>query len=257
MKNLPALSFVLLMISCGTNPKIEMIGAYQMTSQVLNDGSKDSILDRKQLKIYTDKYFMYGSPNLTDSFANFGIGTYEIKNGKVYEYRFYTAEEGERSDTLVLDIEKTYNGYKQIIERIPIGGKNYKLTEEYASVSTDQKSPLDGAWKQLRNIYTKASGDSSVNTNPLEYKTFQSGYFLWAITVKDSTNKKTSVFGYGPFDAVGQDKIRESVANSTFRTGLVGKKYEVDIKFTGNDTYAQTITFANGDKSTEVYQRLK
>jgi len=75
MKNLPALSFVLLMISCGTNPKIEMIGAYQMTSQVLNDGSKDSILDRKQLKIYTDKYFMYGSPNLTDSFANFGIGT--------------------------------------------------------------------------------------------------------------------------------------------------------------------------------------
>jgi len=154
MKNLPALSFVLLMISCGTNPKIEMIGAYQMTSQVLNDGSKDSILDRKQLKIYTDKYFMYGSPNLTDSFANFGIGTYEIKNGKVYEYRFYTAEEGERSDTLVLDIEKTYNGYKQIIERIPIGGKNYKLTEEYASVSTDQKSPLDGAWKQLRKQLT-------------------------------------------------------------------------------------------------------
>jgi len=47
------------------------------------------------------------------------------------------------------------------------------------------------------------------------------------------------------------------VANSTFVTGVVGKKYEVDILFNGNDSYKQTITFANGDKSTEVYQRQK
>jgi hypothetical protein len=130
-----------------------MIGAYQMTSQVLNDGTKDSVLDRKQLKIYSDQYMIYASPNLTDSFANFGIGKYHIENGKVYEYRFYTAESGEKMDTFILNIEKTYNGYKQIIETIPLEGKNYKLTEEYVSVATDQKCPLDGTWKQVKNIY--------------------------------------------------------------------------------------------------------
>lgn len=257
MKHLPALSLILIVIGCGTNPKIEMIGAYQMTSQVLNDGTKDSVLDRKQLKIYTDKYMMYASPNITDSFANFGIGKYEIDNGKVIEYRFYTAEEGEKMDTFKLDIEKTYNGYKQVINDITIQGKKYKLTETYESYSTDQKSPLDGAWRQVKNIYFPSSGDSSVNNNPLEYKAFQSGYFIWAITVKDSTNKRTSVFGYGPFQTINPDRIRESVANSTFVTGVVGRKYDVDIKFNGNDSYQQTLTFANGDKSTEVYERLK
>ena len=257
MKHLPALSLILIVIGCGTNPKIEMIGAYQMTSQVLNDGTKDSVIDRKQLKIYTDQYMMYASPNVTDSFANFGIGKYEIDNGKVIEYRFYTAEEGEKMDTFVLDIEKTYNGYKQVINDIPIQGKKYKLTETYESYSTDQKSPLDGAWRQIKNIYLTSKGDSSVNNNPLEYKAFQSGYFIWAITVRDSTNKRTSVFGYGPFQTISPDRIRESVANSTFVTGVVGRKYDVDIKFNGNDSYQQTLTFANGDKSTEVYERLK
>jgi hypothetical protein len=257
MKNLPALSCIVLVLGCGTNPKIEMIGAYQMTTQVLNDGTKDSVIQRKQLKIYSADYMMYASPNLSDSFANFGIGKYKIENGKVYEYRFYTAEEGEKMDTFVLNIEKTYNGYKQVIEKINIGGKTYKLTEEYVSKGTDQKSPLDGAWKQVKNIYLTSKGDSSVNNSPLEYKTFQSGYFIWAITVKDSTNRKTSVFGYGPFEMLDNNKVRETVANSTFVQGLLGKKYDVDIQWSGSDMYKQTITFANGDKSTEVYQRIK
>ena len=257
MKHLSALSLILIVIGCGTKPKIEMLGAYQMTSQVLNDGTKDSVIDRKQLKIYTDKYMMYASPNVTDSFANFGIGKYKIDDGKVIEYRFYTAEEGEKMDTFVLDIEKTYNGYKQVINDITIQGKKYKLTETYESYATDQKSSLDGAWRQVKNIYFPSKGDSSVNNNPLEYKAFQSGYFIWAITVKDSTNKRTSVFGYGPFQTINPDRIRETVANSTFVSGVVGRKYDVDIKFNGNDTYQQTLTFANGDRSTEVYERLK
>jgi len=257
MKNLPALSLILLAFACKTTPKIEMIGAYQMTTQVLNDGTKDSVLQRNQLKIYTNDYMMYASPNVNDSFANFGIGRYKVENGKVYEYRFYTAEDGERMDTFVLNIEKTYNGYKQVIEKINIGGKTYKLTEEYVSKGTDQKSDLDGAWKQMKAVYLNTKGDSSVNNSPLEYKVFQSGYFIWAITVKDSTNHKTSVFGYGPFDMLSTNKSRETVANSTFVKGYVGKTYDVDVELNGTDTYKQTITFANGDKSTEVYQRLK
>ena len=257
MKNLPALSFIVLVLGCGSKPKIEMIGAYQMTTQVLNDGTKDSVIQRKQLKIYTTDYMMYASPNVSDSFANFGIGKYKIENGKVYEYRFYTAEDGEKMDTFVLNIEKTYNGYKQVIEKINIGGKTYRLTEEYVSKGTDQKSQLDGAWRQVKNIYLTSKGDSSVNNSPLEYKAFQAGYFIWAITVKDSSNRKTSVFGYGPFEMLDNNKVLETVANSTFVQGLLGKKYDVDIQWSGSDTYKQTITFANGDKSTEVYQKMK
>jgi hypothetical protein len=248
---------VLFALGCSTSPKIEMVGAYQMTTQIFNDGTKDSAVERSQLKIYTDEFMMYASPNATDSFANFGIGKYKIEKGNVYEYRFYTAEEGEKMDTFEVKIEKTYNGYKQVIDHITTGGRTFKLTEEYVSKGTDQKSPLDGTWKQVRNIYYTAKGDSTVNNSPLEYKTFQSGYFIWAISVKDSTNRRTSVFGYGPFTFINNTRIKETVANTTFATGLLGKTYDVDIEMNGPDTYKQTITFANGNRSTEVYQRLK
>jgi hypothetical protein len=257
MKSLAALGLLIFLLGCATKPKIQIIGAYQLTSEIYNDGTKDSAIDRKQLKIYTDKYMMYASPNAADSFANFGIGTYKIDDGKLYEYRFYTAQYGERMDTFVLKIEKTYNGFKQIIEGVNAQGRNFKSTEEYVSVATDQKSPLDGTWKQVRNVYLKSTGDSSINNSPLEFKTYQSGYFLWAIPIKDSLNRNTSVFGYGPFEMLAGNKVRESVANSTLITGLVGKKYDVDIQMNGNDSYKQTITFANGDKSMEIYQRLK
>ena len=256
MKNLPALILIMLMVSCKPKEEINMTGAYSMTSQVINDGTKDSIIDRKQLKIYTDKYMVYASPNVADSFANFGIGTYAVKDGKLTEYRFYTAEDGEKNDTFVLAVDKNVDGYRQVIENIPMDGRSYKLTEDYENASTDLKSPLDGAWKQVRNVYITQKGDSSVNNSPLEYKAFQSGYFIWGITVSDSLNKKTSVFGYGPFKMQGDNKMIETIVNSTFSSNL-GKSYEVDIEFTGKDMYKQTITFANGDKSIEVYERLK
>lgn len=256
MKNLPAITLILLMAACDTKPDIDMSGAYSMTSQVINDGTKDSIMDRKQLKIYTGKYMLYASPNVADSFANFGIGTYSVAGDKLTEYRFYTAIDGEKNDTFVLTVDKSADGYRQVIEGIRMEGKTYRLTEDYENASMDLKSPLDGAWKQVKNVYISKNGDSSVNNNPLEYKAFQSGYFIWAITVRDSLKRRTSVFGYGPFVMVNEKKIRETIVNSTFSTTL-GKTYEVDIEFIGADSYRQTITFANGDRSIEVYQRLK
>jgi len=248
---------LVLVISCSQKQQISMVGAYSMMRQVLNDGSKDSSLDRKQLKIYTTNYMMYASPNVNDSFANFGVGRYEVNGDKLTEYRFYTAESGEKNDTFTLSITKNIDGYTQVIQNMVIDSGKYTLTEDYTSVGTDQKSDLDGIWKQVKNIYYPAKGDSSVNNNPLEYKSFEAGYFIWAITVTDSLNKKTSVFGYGHFEMQGKNKSRETVVNSTFRAGLVGKTYEVDIVFNGKDEYSQTITFANGDRSTEIYRRLK
>src|SRR5687768_921922 len=128
MKNLPAFLLILLMAACNAKPEIDMSGAYSMTNQVINDGIKDSIMDRKQLKIYTGKFMMYASPNVGDSFANFGVGTYAVKDDKLTEHRFYTAMEGDKKDTFVLTVDKNTDGYRQVIENIPIEGKTYKLT---------------------------------------------------------------------------------------------------------------------------------
>jgi hypothetical protein len=259
MKNLLAFLPIFLISACSEKPEVapSIAGAYYMTRQVINDGNKDSVIDRKQLKIYTDKHMMFATPNLTDSFATFGIAEYKFDGKKLYEHIFYRAAEGDQKDTAELSIEKTDKGYIQVIENISFNGRNVKLTEEYEMINRPQQSPLDGSWKQVKNIYLNNKGDSSVNETPLEYKTYQSGYFIWAITTRDSANQKTSVFGYGPFEMVGNNKSKETVQNSTFVTGLIGRTYEVDIEFIGTDSYKQTITFANGDKSIEIYEKLK
>ena len=73
----------------------------------------------------------------------------------------------------------------------------------------------------VRNVYVTQKGDSSVNNSPLEYKAFQAGYFIWGITVRDSLNKRTSVFGYGPFKMQGDTKMIETIVNSTFSSNQI------------------------------------
>src|SRR5688500_2784243 len=103
MRNILVVALFLSIICCKQKDEsLKMEGAYSMTMQVLNDGTKDSSLDRGQLKIYTSNYMMYASPNLTDSFANFGIGKYRIENGKVIEDIFYRAITGDSSETVTL-----------------------------------------------------------------------------------------------------------------------------------------------------------
>jgi len=257
MKTVFGIIFITLVIGCQQKPvkPLSMSGAYTMTRQVLNDGTKDSLLDRGQLKIFTDNFVMYASPNITDSFANFGIGKYHVTNDQIVEEMFYTTATDER-DSSVLKIENNNeNGYRQVIEQIPIEGKNYKLVEDYQNVGSAITSPLDGAWKQVRNVYVPAKGDSSVNTTPIEYKIYQSGYFIWAITTKDSAQKNVSVFGYGTFEYDGKNRSKETMMNSTFLS-TKGKTYDVHVDMKGRNAYRQTITFANGDRSIEYYERI-
>ena len=237
-----------------------MAGAYSMYRQVINDGSKDSTLDRNQLKIYTDKHIMYASSSEADSLANYGVGTYEVKDGKIYEYIIYRASEGtisEERDTAILSIEPSSTGYMQVIEQIEVLGMNYKLTEQYDNVSKPVTSPLDGAWKQTVNYYIDNTGDTTTVSNPVQFKMFQSGYFIWGQTYKDSTNKSVPVFGYGTFEMDGKNKCRETTLNSTFRTALMGRTSELLLEFNGKDGYKQTIEFRTGQKSIEVYERMK
>ena len=227
-----------------------------MTKQIVNNGFKDEILPTKQLKIYTDRYVMYAAPiSPTDSLASFGIGTYNINNGKVNEYFFYTAATGEEKDTALLAIEKLPSGYKQVIVYPPFKDTVYTLTEEYDKVDKATVSSLDGTWKLSKSYFITSKGDTAAN-NDTQYKIYYGGYFIWGAGHRDSaSNKNTGSFGYGSFKMDGL-KVTETNTNSTYISDLIDKPVTIDIKFFGKDSYMQTLTDPTGGKLVEIYKRM-
>jgi hypothetical protein len=237
---------------------LDMRGAYSMLHQVVNDGTKDSVMANEQMKLFTDQHVMYARKRSGDSLAAFGIGTYKVENGKVIEHMFYTADNGARRDTFELKINKTDDGYSQVIEFPEEQGIRYILTEDYKTVGKNVTSPLDGAWKQTKNVYIPKNGEAVTNENPIQYKVFQSGHFMWGNTVMDSaTQKPVSFFGYGTFERKGNNQIIEVNTNSSYASLLVGRPVTIDIKFIGKDQYQQTFVWEDGSKNIEYYERLK
>lgn len=261
MKNLLPLLLAIFLIKCGQKEDAEpinMMGVYSLIKQTLNDGTKDSVVDKKQLKIYTDKYMMYASPNPTDSLANYGIATYREEDGKVIENIFYTSDYGDRKDSAILKVEKTVDGYKQVIEDAVIENKKYTSTEEYDSVGKAANTPLDGVWKMTTRMHVDKKGDTLVDAFQVQFKIYKDGYFIWANTYEDTVSKKyPSAFGYGTFQMNGSNKATEINLNSTYAVSLISKPYEIDLEFPNSDSYKQSHVNTDGGKSIEIYQRLK
>lgn len=249
------------MASVSTTKKASetMKGAYMLVKQVVNDGTRDSTMKIDQLKIYTDRYMMYAHQLPNDSLGDYGIGTYTYNNGKITENIFYTATGGNQKNSYDLDIHKTNDGYSQLIHfPVDSSGVHYTLTEDYRTVSKALNSPLDGAWKQTSTSYIPKTGSASENKNPTQFKVYQSGHFIWANTQQDSaTHKPVSSYGYGTFEMKGPNHSVEHGMHSTFASSVVGMPIDLQLQFTGKDSYTQTIVWPNGDKLVEVYQRLK
>ncbi len=248
-------------VSCNSTAKKEtreMSGAYKMLSQTVNDGKTDTTYTTlKQLKIYTGDYMMYANTNPADSVSSFGIGTYGADTGIVTENVIYSAADTAANTspvTFSLVIENTPKGYKQVIPEIESGGQKFRLTEEYDAVGTTAKSPLDGAWKEIKSFTIKGK-DSTVNT-ATQFKTYYAGHFIFGHTWADSTNKLHTGMGYGTFTMNGTNKVKENVEASNYYQ-VRGKSFDIDIELTGTDEFKQTITESNGDKGVEIYQRLK
>jgi hypothetical protein len=259
MKKLLALVALISTISLHTHAQnaLRMKGAYLLIKQTGNSGSGDSLLKKEQLKIYTDKYMIYASPQPIDSQAIYGIGTYKIQNGKVIENVIYSTTAGSRKDVISLTVKKTPEGYTQVIAFPYQKNKKYILTEEYKKVGKPTVTPLDGAWKQTANYYITKEGDTTTN-KLTQYKVYQDGYFIWANTYAQALkNKPISSFGYGVFEMNGRDKSTEINHNSTFITDLINIPVHIQLKFMGRDMYKQTINYENGNRSVEIYKRLK
>lgn len=259
MQRVILLLLVLVGLSCSRPAKesINMSGAYRMLSQKIKDADTDSLITgAHQLKIYTPEFMMYVNFNERDSLAAFGIGTYMLNSRGLTENVIYSA-----SDSVIqtdpasynLGIEVTPTGYKQIIGEIMMGGNPYELTEEYENVSMEKTSPLDGAWKLVR-IFDVIDGDTSVY-EMTQYKTYHTGHFMYGFTFLDSTGKPHTGMGYGNFEMLGDNKVREVVTVSTYN--IVGRTFDIDLIFDGPDNYTQIITDSTGVKNVEVYERMK
>ena len=261
MKN-NILCFILItFVSCNNSAvkeKPNMPGAYLMTSQILNDGTTDTKYPtRKQLKIYTEDLVMYAQVNTTDSVSSFGVGSYTTDTGTVTEnimYRSADTTYNASPVTYKLHITKTHDGYEQVIPEIVLDSKKYKLTEIYETAGSTATSPLDGVWKET-NSYSLNGNDTTKNIRT-QFKAFYAGNFMFGHTFKDSASKTHTGIGFGTFEMVGDNKVKETDLNSTYQI-IAGQSFDVDIELSGTDHYKQIITNADGSKSVEFYERLK
>ena len=266
MKNIIILLTIFSFAACQSNSSnqsstsdstdIELKGAYSMTKQIGNDGTKDTLLKKEQLKIYSDRYMMWASPRATDSFGEYGIATYSKEAGKVMEYVFYTSTAGEVKDTAQLEIAKLPNGYKQVIRYVD-SSSTFVLTEEYDKVGKEPSTKLDGAWKLTGDIFIDGKGDTITNHRKTQFKVYQSGYFIWANPKDPASNNFYSAYGYGTYKMLNDTTSQETNINSTFYSLLVGKPVEIQIDFIGTDKYQQTISSGAEGRSVEIYERLK
>lgn len=260
MKNFIFCCIVLAAVSCNSNVKEtpHMQGAYFMISQTVNDGKKDTkYTDLKQLKIYTDSFMMYTQVNPADSVSGFGVGSYTADTGTVTENVIYSARDTTFNGgpaTYKLNITKTPEGYTQVIPRIVTDSQTFKLTEEYQATGKDQKTPLDGVWKQTD--YYILRGKDTLRSKRTQFKAFYAGYFMYGHTVNDSTHKNFTGIGFGTFEMAGDNKIKETDLNSTYSIA-VGQSFTVDFEMNGPDKYKQVIVSADSSKSVEFYERLK
>ncbi|MEO6133825.1 MAG: hypothetical protein ABIP35_01655 [Ginsengibacter sp.] len=251
---------VIIAMGCNSS-KVEtpnMPGTYFMSYQILDDGKNETkYTDLKQLKIYTDDYFMYVQVNPKDSVSAFGVGSYTTDTATVMEHVMFSASDSNTSSTPAtynLHITKTPDGYQQVIPEIVSNSIKYKLTELYENSGTATTSPLDGIWRELKS-YT-LEGSDTIKNNRIQYKAFYKGYFMFGHSFKNNTGKNHTGIGFGTFKTISDTKIQETDLNSTYSV-IAGQTFDIDIKMDGNDKFMQVIIYADGSRGVEFYERIK
>ncbi len=261
MKNLLLLAcFAFALGSCKQNVDLsrEMPGTYSMIDQIINQNDKTtSLQDLKQLKIYTDKHFMFTQINPRDSIASFGVGSYSVEGDSVIEHRFYSSSGKTFTDqpaNFSLFITRTPLGYSQIIKDIMIDSVNSTLTEHYRSVEDTTTSPLDGVWKELKSFLVV--GKDTLPNLRTQYKAFYRGYFMFGNTVQVGSNQTVAGMGYGTFKKTGPSTMEETDLNSSYPF-IAGNTFEVSYVMQDNDHYSQVVKNLDGSLGIEYYERVK
>jgi hypothetical protein len=261
MKNTLFVSVILLCTACTANKDALVIpGAYKMDSTSIKTSVSDTTYrNTNQLKIYTADFMMYADVNDGDSVSRFGIGTYSISGDTLTEKVIFSADDSVRNDvtaTYKLFIEKTPLGYRQRIAGITsANGQTMDMTEYYHALNLSPASAMDGAWKLTGAYYVKGN-DTAWQQNNMQYKLYHAGYIIWGHSMKDSAGKVETGVGFGRFKMQGDSTVKESMMTSTY-SSVSGHDFDIRVERMGNDMFKQTITYDDGGKAVELYERIK
>ena len=245
--------------SSSNDDKPEMPGVYSMQSQTIDNGTEKTVLkDLKQLKIYTDKYYMYVQQNPSSAVFSFGLGSYFVNDsGFVIENAICSAADttlDKEPRTYRLNITTNFDGYKQFIPEIIIGGEKSSLTEEYTRAGTKETTPLDGVWK-LSNFYV-VNGIDTTSQERTQYKAFYHGYFMYGqYNINDSTRAHSTGMGFGTFKMENDHQIKETDLNSSYNI-VPGAVYLIDIDMINENSYKQTHTQQDSSKPMKVFKSI-
>jgi hypothetical protein len=231
-------------------------GAYELEKQVLSRGGKDSTIKRTQIKIYTDRHYMYASI-VPDSSVGFGVGTYTLDSAnKITERSIYSSRALDSSITNKLEITRRPDGYTQIIpDYATVQGVKYVLKEDYKKFAPADTSVLDGLWR-MEKTYT-IKGKDTIPTDVTQYKIFWAGHFTFIHRLPRNPEKTRfkNGFGTGIF-SFRNDTLREEEVISNYSL-LRGHKFAIKITLNGRDEYTQVINSATNGQSVEIYKRVK
>ncbi|MDF2431877.1 MAG: hypothetical protein JWP44_1508 [Mucilaginibacter sp.] len=250
-----------LILGCKTKEKPSegsLAGVYELEKQVLSRGGKDSTIKRTQIKIYTDRYYMYASM-VPDSSVGFGVGSYTFNSAnKITERSIYTSRALDSSITYKLEITKKSNGYTQIIpDYATVKGVKYVLKEDYKKFEPADTSTsiLDGLWK-MEKTYT-IKGKDTIPTKITQYKIFWGGHFIFIHRLPQNPEKTKfkNGFGTGVF-TFRNDTLSEEEEISNYAL-LRGHNFSIKITLNGKDEYTQVINSATNGQSVEIYRRVK
>jgi hypothetical protein len=225
---------------CKKVQKVSYAGVFKLEKETVSGNGMDTVLARNQVKIYTDRHYMYAGIT-PDSSVVFGVGSYDLDTANsIDEHNMYNYKVLDSTQIFVVNIKRTPNGFKGVIPdwaRSDAG--TYKLTEVYTGLPLSGASALDGLWV-LEKMYHIKGSDTTLH-HETRYNIFWRGHFMF-------------INNY-PTDALGTN-MQNGFGFGTF--GVNGKRLTENIKLSGHpelatDTLSANITLKDGDEYTSTY----
>lgn len=256
MKYLLFTALAVLVFSCsetGTVNTKGMSGIYELRSISYKGEDMDtSFPAQDQVKIYTDKYYMYGTTR-PDSSAFFGLGSYVFNDSVIVEKNIYNSYALDTASQQSLKISRSDTGYSQIQPGVMMQGNTYEVGETYRTQPETEATELDGVWElvSFRNI---TGSDTTVIPNK-QFKIYKQGHFMWIHRYPSDPSglKFNKGYGYGKF-MVNKNTVSETITASNYPE-LIGTPITINYELDGNNELS--LIFNEGNSTTtETYRRL-
>jgi hypothetical protein len=258
MKFFLFITLAFFMFSCSETVKdaggnVGMSGVYELRTISYKGVDMDTSFPAlKQLKIYTDKYYIYGTTR-PDSSAFFGFGSYVFNDSSIVERSIYNSYALDSAFQTKLKISRSDSGYSQIQAGVMMQGNAYEAGETYRTLPETEATELDGVW-ELVNISSITGSDTTVFPNK-QFKIYKGGHFMWIhrYPTDPAAQKFNTGYGYGKF-IMNKNTLTETITVSNY-PDLIETPITVNYKLNGTNALSLILDDGNST-TTETYRRL-